>query len=157
MRTFLLLVLILASLSTSVLAKRKKKRYQTLNYYYTSAKLQQPYKNDPNRRLGPKGKNPALTKVVNPRPDSIVEDSGIHDNNGINSEIRVVKQNRSQVRNANFGIHAGIPGYALHNGAVKPKKDDPPNPSVLEPPPQNLKKMSRKQRNQIAQVRISCG
>ena len=153
MRAVCLILLVVITLTGLTDAQRKKKRYQPINYYFKPAKLKKPYKDDPNRLLGPKFDNPALTKVVKPGPESILESPGIDDNKGIDSEIRIIKQDRPLVRDANLGRDAGPPGYVSRDEVIQPQEAPPPNPSVLEPPQQNLKKMSRKERNQVAQVK----
>jgi len=146
------LITVVLILLTSLIDAKKKKRYQPINYFFKPAKLKQPYKDDPNHLLNSDFKNPALTKVVNPGPDSILESPGVDDNNGIDSEIRIIKQDRPLVRDANLGRNTGPPGYVPRDEVIQPKEAAPPNPSVLEPPQQNLKRMSRKERNQVAQV-----
>ena len=128
-----------------------KKRYKPLKVY-SEKHLKKAYKNDPNRLLGPDGSNPALTKVVKPNPGAILEDY-VNDTDGIESEIRVRRQNRPQVVNANFGVNAGPPGFVEADRVISPGTAVPPDPSFGAPLADNLRRMSRKERNRVAQVR----
>ena len=147
---FVIFALTVVCLFANREARRGRKRYRPLNVF-SASKLRKAAKKNKKILLNSEGKNPSLKRLQQMRPQPLTANPP-NPPSGISSPIRIVAQRRPQVTDANFGHNNVAPGPVPDNQVIGREADVPPNPSIQEPRTQDVKTLSRQERNKIAQV-----